>query len=578
MTVKRGEPEQVLWRDWTKSTFEEATKEKRLVLLDLTASWCHWCHVMDKLTYADPAIARTINENFIPVRVDIDKRPDISDRYNRGGFPTTAFLSNQGESVWGATFIPPSDMKRIMGSILEAKASGMIDEALDRNRLQFLDLSKARKKKPVDSDIIGGLFEDIFSTYDVEHGGFGTSPKFPHPDVVELLILKHAKDGDSEALEAATETIDKMAEGLYDKVGGGMYRYSVTSDWREPHFEKMLETNLGFLRNLVHAYKVTRHERHASLAKGVADYVIGTLQDPVSGGFFGSQDAEEEYYKLPPEMRSRRKIPAIDRTVYSGWNSEAVSTLIRTGTIMGEGEWIASARKAWEYCIAHLWDPKQGLTRHIEGQDIYLFDDQISFLDALLAIHELQGGGDLMDIGNALIESVNVNFRDSDGGYADILKTDDAVGELATPKRSLVSNSKWASTLALFGVARHEPGLEADARNILLSFTQKEAEAHGLFAASYISAWWILEHGPMLVEIHDASTRNPFGSPLWLAAKEAMNPAAVVVLADESEPASASLGRPFAVICNDSGCSMDITEPVELAHRLSFKSERAEQR
>src|SRR5512136_1419609 len=91
------------WREWSEESFAEARRKGRLVLLDLTASWCHWCHVMDETTYSDPDIVGIIGKHFIPIRVDIDRRPDISERYNRGGFPTTAFLSDRGVSIWGST-------------------------------------------------------------------------------------------------------------------------------------------------------------------------------------------------------------------------------------------------------------------------------------------------------------------------------------------------------------------------------------------------------------------------------------------------------------------------------------------
>jgi hypothetical protein len=149
---------------------------------------------MDQSTYSSPEVVRLVNEKFIPVRVDIDKRPDISERYNRGGFPTTAFLSDQGESVWGATYIPPADMVRIMNEVLSAKESGEIDSALERSRMHYLDISKSMEKKRLpDAEFLTTLFEDIFANYDVENGGFGTAPKFPHPDVVDLLLLKLAR-------------------------------------------------------------------------------------------------------------------------------------------------------------------------------------------------------------------------------------------------------------------------------------------------------------------------------------------------------------------------------------------------
>jgi len=523
---------------------------------------------MDDMTYADPAVADVINREFIPIRVDIDKRPDISERYNRGGFPTTAFLSDKGESIWGATFIPPSDMSRIMKALLDAKASGEIDQALERNRLQAIDLAKSWKMPLPDSEIVEALFEDVLSAYDVEHGGFGTAPKFPHPDVVELLIDKHELDGDEEALDAAIRTIDGMGAGLYDEAEGGVFRYSVTRDWKEPHYEKMLETNIGYLRNLVHAHTVTGVPEHARRAKGVAKYVIDVLQEKSAGGFYGSQDADEEYYKMPPEMRSRRPAPSIDRTVYSGWNSEAVSSLIRAGTLLGERGWISSAKRAWEYSVKKLWNKELGLVRHTEGQEIYLFADQVSFLEALLAVSELRHDEETLAIGRSLIAAADAYFASPDGGYSDILKEEDAIGELAAPRRPLVANSKWASAISLFGAADHNPRLTEDARRIVLSFNRHEVEAHGLFAAPFISTWWLLERGPTLVEVYDPGTTDPLECTLWLEAKRTTIPAAVVTFHGESERMGVSSGTPFARICTDSGCSGEFTDPAALVRKL----------
>src|SRR4030042_2943599 len=111
-----GHGSEIRWNDWAKEVFEDARKSGRLVLLDLTASWCHWCHVMDSTTYSVPEVARLVNDNFVPVRGDIDRRPDVSERYNRSAFPTTAFLSDRGESGWGTPYFPPEDMVRIIGS------------------------------------------------------------------------------------------------------------------------------------------------------------------------------------------------------------------------------------------------------------------------------------------------------------------------------------------------------------------------------------------------------------------------------------------------------------------------------
>ncbi len=568
--TKVSKTEAIRWRDWSKDAFGDAKKGNKLVLLDLSAVWCHWCHVMDSTTYSDEEIISTINDNFIPVRVDIDRRPDISERYNRGGFPTTAFLSHLGESVWGATYIPPADMKRIVKAILDAKASGEIDSALERGRLQYLDTSKALQKKRIaDSEFITSLFEDIFSAYDVEYGGFGVAPKFPHPDVVDLLLQRYTYNTDNELAVAATNTLDRMTKGLYDEAEGGVFRYSVTRDWREPHYEKMLETNAGFLRNLLRAHKILDREKYVATARGVANYLLNSLRDPNGGGFCGSQDADEAYYGLSAKDRRGRKAPAIDRSVFAGWNSEAVVALSEAGVVLRDRGYADAAMAAWRYTIRQLWNPQIGLVRHLEGQETYLFADQVSFFESLLAALELSRDEQPLEVAARLLEGVHKAFADPDGGYSDVMRREDDIGELANPRRPLVENSKWSMALASYAMASHDPSQIERAWEILRSFAAKDVEGHGLFAAPYISAWWVLERGPMSVEIHDPKTADAFESDLWLAAKDLLNPGIVVIMSREDGERSRPDGRPFAVVCTTSGCSEGIVDGKGLVARLS---------
>jgi uncharacterized protein YyaL (SSP411 family) len=558
------------WREWSKDAFEDARKEKRLVLLDLSAVWCHWCHVMDSTTYSDAEVIAAISDNFIPVRVDIDRRPDISERYNRGGFPTTAFLSDLGESVWGATYIPPADMKRIVKAILDAKASGEIDSALERGRLSYLDISKATQKKRIaDSEFITTLFEDVFSAYDVEHGGFGVAPKFPHPDVVNLLLQRYSHNLDNELAAAVTNTLDRMTDGLHDEVEGGVFRYSVTRDWREPHYEKMLETNAGFLRNLLHAFRILGIEKYAATARGVANYLLNSLRDPIGGGFYGSQDADEDYYRLSAKDRPRQQSPAVDRSVFAGWNSEAVVAFLEAGFILRERSYVDAATAAWHYTIRQLWNPQVGLVRHLEGQESYLFTDQVSFFESLLAVLQLSRDEEPLEIATRLLEGVHKAFANPEGGYSDVMRKEDEIGELANPRRPLVENSKWSMALASYAMASHETSHVESAWEILKSFTSKDVEAHGLFAAPYISAWWVLERGPMSVEVHDSRASDVLESDLWVAAKDTLNPGVIVMMVRGDELQLGPDARPFAVVCSSSGCSGEIADSKNLVARLS---------
>ena len=167
---------EINWQDWSQASFSQAEKEKKPVLLDIHGVWCHWCHVMDRETYSGPEIISFVSENFVAIKVDTDKRPDINERYNMGGWPTTAVLSPKGNIINGATYLPPNYLKQFLQNALNYfKIAG---EALDRQ--EFV-------KKPVLPDnalhesgqLIENFKEIAVQNFDEEFGGFGAQPKFP---------------------------------------------------------------------------------------------------------------------------------------------------------------------------------------------------------------------------------------------------------------------------------------------------------------------------------------------------------------------------------------------------------------
>ena len=136
--VESGE---IQWREWSDEAFAQAQREGKPVLLDISAVWCHWCHEMDRNTYSDAEVRRLVGELYVPVRVENDARPDINERYNQGGWPTTAFLTPTGEVIYGATYIPPDQMKRVLVELLtsadvieERRQSEFAEKRLSRER------------------------------------------------------------------------------------------------------------------------------------------------------------------------------------------------------------------------------------------------------------------------------------------------------------------------------------------------------------------------------------------------------------------------------------------------------------
>ena len=558
----------VKWRSWSSESFAEAKNKKKIILLDLSASWCHWCHVMDETTYTNPDVARKINSDFVPVRVDIDRRPDISERYNRGGFPTTAFLSDQGESIWGATYVPPVDMMRIMTSILAAQSSGEIDEALEKGRMMHLDGSKVAERGPPIGDIdLQQLFEDIFSSYDVVHGGFGVEPKFPHPDAIDLMLWKYRFEENDELASAVRNTLNNMYKGLGDQVEGGVFRYSVTRDWGTPHYEKMLETNIGFIRNTSGAYAVLRDEKFRKMASEVVSYLVNNLLDAKTGGFFGSQDADEEYYRLEADSRRKRKAPDIDRTTYAGWNCGATSVMLNAGAILGDAKMIDVGGSAFGYVKNNLRDHKTGLVRHVSGSDLFLFDDQVAFLGALLAMTEISDDHAIPEMIESLIGVVDHTFSHENGGFGDVARDKKAIGELDSPRKSLMANSTYASHLALCSVSSQRPELLEKANQILDSFTFKTLENHGLFASTYVLAKEIVKRGPTIVEV-ESTEEDPLSDPLWMTAKADGDPSRLTTF---RRARGKDIGSSSARICTLKACMAKVTDAQGLKDALRIR-------
>src|SRR5512135_1803818 len=324
----------ISWREWSDEAFAEAARDGKLVLLDISAVWCHWCHVMDETSYSDPAVAEVINSKFVPVRVDTDRMPDVNERYNMGGWPTTAVLTPTGEVLLGATYVPPEKLKETLSDIDEfyhankaALAAKIVE--LKLKKLQEMQAEASTPPGELSPNVAAYVLEELDRAYDPVHGGFGTEPKFPAPEAIELLLTAYRDTGRQAYLDMAEKTLSGMySHGMYDQVMGGFFRYSVTRDWSIPHYEKMLESNAGLLTNCIDAWRVTGNKGHLDAAKRTLDYLTGWLWSD-DGFFFGSQDADEEYYTLPMEERQRRSAPSVDRTLFTNLNARAAVAVLK---------------------------------------------------------------------------------------------------------------------------------------------------------------------------------------------------------------------------------------------------------
>ncbi len=401
----------ITWRTWTAALFEEARRLKRPILLSLSAVWCHWCHVMDETTYSDSAIISQINGQFIPVRVDADMRPDIDSLYNQGGWPSTVILAADGTIIRGGTYIPAGRMAEWLEQAVadhkhqSHKSRGQAEETKT-------GAPSAAGPSPVEDRVLTLLL----SSFDRTYGGFGIGQKFPNPETIDFLIGEYVRTGRQDIAFVILTTLDAMARGeIHDTVNGGFFRYATQRDWSEPHFEKMLALNAGLARNYAFASVVFGSRSYEGVMTKTLDYLLGPLRDRRSGMFFGSQDADEGYYRTG--NRSPGKAPQIDRTFYAGPNSVMITALIAAHGATGSAKFLQQAREAAGFMLKELYDPGAGVFRYARNGKKHLpglLSDNVLFGRALLDLQNATGDTRYLDAARAIGRIVTERFYDAE--------------------------------------------------------------------------------------------------------------------------------------------------------------------
>jgi uncharacterized protein YyaL (SSP411 family) len=298
------------WYPWGGEALERARSEDKPIFLSVGYSACHWCHVMERESFEDPAIAALLNAGYVSIKVDREERPDVDEIYMKavqamtgsGGWPMSVFLTPSLEPFYGGTYFPPRGMHGRPGfaEVLSALSKAWKD---DRKRLaerasvltkHIGDEARFQGRAPIAPDVLDASRAGLEQNFDPVWGGFGDAPKFPHALDLSLCLRHWRRSGDEKALAIATTSLLRMAEGgVYDQLGGGFHRYSVDERWLIPHFEKMLYDNALLVPAYLDAYVVTKDERFARVARECCDWALREMATP-EGGFASSQDADSE--------------------------------------------------------------------------------------------------------------------------------------------------------------------------------------------------------------------------------------------------------------------------------------------
>jgi uncharacterized protein YyaL (SSP411 family) len=305
----------VAWQPWDEAARELAHERDVPIFLSIGYAACHWCHVMEEESFSDPAVAKVLNENFVPVKVDREERPDVDSVYmtvcqlvkGQGGWPLSVWLTPDGRPFHVGTYFPPEPKRGMPGfrDLLEDVAESWSDaderRELEQRADQWADAVAGELEETPDTpgEAPGEEFVDAAASSavrgaDREHGGWGRGQKFPQTGRIHLLLRAYDRTGRDEYREVAVETLDAMAAGgLFDHVGGGFHRYCVDRDWTVPHFEKMLYDNAELPRAFLAGYQLTGEERYAEVSRDTFAFVERELTHP-AGGFYSTLDAQSE--------------------------------------------------------------------------------------------------------------------------------------------------------------------------------------------------------------------------------------------------------------------------------------------
>ncbi len=299
----------VNWYPWGAEALERAKREDKPIFLSIGYSSCHWCHVMERESFENEAIANVLNEHFVSIKVDREQRPDLDHIYmsfttaltGQGGWPMTVFLTPDLKPFFAGTYFPPDDrygrpgfmkvISEIAGAYKEEKAS-IVESSQDIFDQVASRLQASPSPTLLSKEVVKRSAAALMQGFDHTYGGFGQAPKFPHAPEISFFLRYYKSSGDLSYLQAAEKALSSMAQGgIYDQLGGGFARYSTDQRWLVPHFEKMLYDNALLVKAYADAFQSTGKEMYREIIGGTLDFVLREMTNK-EGGFYCALDAD----------------------------------------------------------------------------------------------------------------------------------------------------------------------------------------------------------------------------------------------------------------------------------------------
>lgn len=607
------------WFEWGSDAFAAAAERDVPVLVSIGYSTCHWCHVMARESFSDPAVADVLNRVFVAIKVDREEHPEVDASYLAAasaftpnlGWPLNVFVTPEGKAFFAGTYSPPVPVEghNSFGQVLTA-----VSEAWSSRRDQVTDIADrvaeaiaSAPGTPDEADLDPSLFPgasdiarvvaELPQYLDPEFGGFGAGAKFPVAPALNFALWAGA--------EFAPATLRTMAGSpLRDVVEGGFFRYSVNRDWSEPHYERMLYDNAQLLTAYSRAWQRDRSADWArDTATGIAGFLVKVLRRE-SGAFGSAQDSESTvdgtrtegtYYSLNALERREQVPPAVDDKVLTGWNGLAISALATAGAALGRADWIVAARQAADSLLAaHVLADGRLVRASLDGEAsaaASTLEDYGMFAGGLLDLAAVTGEADYAIAARRLLDAVLEANLSAPGGGDPVLGGQGLLLP-GDPSEGAYPSGVSATAAAFLRLA----ALTADrlyrsAARRLVAPAAAQAMAQPVSFGATLTVLGELANPERELVVVTPATVPPGGEPNAadddLAAAEFIRTArawtagtTVVVSREQAEAftvagftlfegRSALDGQTTAYLCTDSVCTLPVTTSAALAQLLA---------
>jgi uncharacterized protein len=529
-------PASIPWLPWSTDAFQQAHAGGRPVLLSIVARWSAACRAMETEVFATPAVVAAVQAHAVPIRVDADQRPDIADRYGLGGWPTTVWLTPDGEMLRGGTYLDADTLATALVDVASRFARDRValvqHAAAARTRRQRTrdDLTRssassssspgaaslpsrgAASRAAQLASTLDTIRDYILREFDPDEGGFGREAKFPLAAPILFALRAGVLASDAELIVVAETTLDRMAHSaLSDARDGAFHRACGNRDWTGADPARLLDVQAEMIDTYLESWRLLHHDRHRTRAIAALEYVDRTLREREgrraggraggppgdrAGGAFYHYELEPAHHASlsPASTRShpqRRDAFEPDPLIVVESNARMMRVLTRASETLDDPRWILAAVEVAERLLPIVYVRASGIAHYIANERPYVFGllaDSIQMASALLDLGDAAGQGVYVELASELAHSCVRRLWDrASGGFVDRIRTTAGAGDvglLGEPLKPYVVNVEAARLLARLAARTGDTSLATRAREAA-RYVAAASAREGILSSEY---------------------------------------------------------------------------------------------